>query len=59
MQKYVVSNKIIIYFVLRSSPQNAILFIHSRLLYKISWIKPKTTAPNLKLCFTLIIHTRE
>lgn len=59
MQKYVVRYKMISYVVFRSSPQKLNLFIHGRLLYKIRWIKHKTTALNLKLCFTLIIHARE
>lgn len=56
MQKYVVRNKMISYFVLRCSPQKANLFIHSRLLSTIIWIKHKIMAPNLKLYFTLIIY---
>lgn len=47
------------YFVLIYSPQKANLFIHSRILCKINWIKYKTMALNLKLCFTLIIHAIE
>ena len=59
MQKYMVRYKMISYFVLIYSPQKANLFIHSRILCKINWIKHKTMALNLKLCFTLIIHAIE